>query len=184
MIEPLKKLYTVTEYHALLDAGILHEDDRVELIEGEIRPMPAIGSRHFSGVLLLDRLFQRGLGDDVMIAIQSPFQLNDFSEPEPDLLLLRFKVDAYANSLPTVGDILLLIEVSESSVQIDRDKMELYAGNGISEAWLVNLKTSVIEVYRNPVQGRYLDVKKLRRGDRISALAFPDFVLDVSAIFG
>ncbi|MEA2600207.1 MAG: hypothetical protein QOF89_1199 [Acidobacteriota bacterium] len=185
MIEPLKKFYTVTGYYALLDAGILHEDDRVELIEGEIRPMPPIGSPHAGGVNRLASLFFGKLTGRAVVSVQNPLRLSEISEPEPDLLLLRFREDFYASRHPQPGDVLLLIEVADSSLEFDRrTKSRLYARHGVPEVWVQNLEGAALEVYRDPSPQGYRDVRTLRRGDRISPLTFPDLVLEVSAILG
>ena len=185
MIEPLKKLYTVTEYYALVDEGVLREDDRVELIEGEIRHMPPIGSQHAAGTNRLNLLFHRGLGDRATVSVRGPVRLSEISEPAPDLLLLRFREDFYASRHPRPEDVLLLVEVADSSLGYDQGtKAPLYARHGIPEVWTEALGRTTLEVYRDPSPQGYRDVRTLRRGDRISPLAFPDLVLEVSAILG
>ena len=185
MIEPLKKLYTVTEYHALVDAGILREDDRVELIEGEIRPMPPIGSPHAGGVNRLTALFAGKLVGRAVISVQNPVWLSEISEPQPDFLVLRFREDYYSSSHPQPEDVLLLIEVADSSLGFDRGrKARLYARCGIPEVWVQNLGGAALEIFRDPSPQGYRNVRTFRRGDRISPLAFPDFVLEVSTILG
>ena len=185
MIEPLKKLYTVTEYYALAEAGILHEDDRVELIEGEIRHMPPIGSPHAAGVNRLAFTFIGKLTGRATVSVQAPVRLSEFSEPQPDLLLLRFREDFYASRHPQPDDVLLLVEVADSSLGFDRGtKAGLYARHGIPEVWIEALGRDFLEVYRDPSPQGYRDVRTFRRGDRISPLAFPDLVLEVSAILG
>ena len=184
--EPIqRKLFTTTEYHQMLQAGILSEDDRVELIEGEIWEMSPIGSRHIWCVAYLDRILQRGVGDDVIVLVQSPIRLNDFSEPEPDLTVVRPPAGAFPETLPTAEQALLVIEVAESSVGYDRDvKIGLYARSGIPETWLFVLPESRIEVYRDPSPEGYQLVLTLRPGDRLSPLAFPDLMIEVNALLG
>ncbi|HEX3555402.1 MAG TPA: Uma2 family endonuclease [Thermoanaerobaculia bacterium] len=185
MTEPLKKLYTTTEYHALVDAGILHEDDRVELIEGEIRPMSPIGSPHAGNVNRLTALFVGRLEGRAVVSVQNPLHLSDFSEPEPDLIVLRFRPDFYVERHPEPGDVLLLIEVADSSLDFDRGrKSRLYARHGLPEVWVRDLAGGTLEVYRGPSAEGYRDVRLYRRGDRVCLLAFPDLVLEVSAILG
>lgn len=180
MAEPLKRLFTVSEYHSMAEAGILSEEDRVELIEGEIYRMAPIGSRHAGCVNRLNHLLQ---GTGAILAPQNPVVLNDFSEPQPDMALLRWRDDFYASSHPNPDDILLLIEVADSSVGFDRRvKIPLYARRGIRELWLVDLKTDTVEVHRQPSPTAFRDVRKLRKGDRISPLAFPDLELKVGDI--
>lgn len=182
MAEPLKRLFTVSEYHSMAEAGILSEDDRVELIEGEIYRMAPIGSLHAGCVNRLIHLFK---GAEAILAAQNPVVLNDFSEPQPDMALLRWRDDFYASSHPNPDDILLLIEVADASVGFDRGvKIPLYARRGIRELWLVDLKKDTVEVHREPSPTAFRDVLKLRKGDRISPLAFPDLELNVSDILG
>ncbi|HKI02713.1 MAG TPA: Uma2 family endonuclease [Thermoanaerobaculia bacterium] len=187
MAEPLRKLFTVSEYQTMLESGILHEDDRVELIEGEIWQMPPIGPPHYSSVARLDRVFQRGLADGLaVIAVQSSVRLGDFSEPEPDLAVLRFRADFYAQTHPTASDILLLVEVADSSLRYDQDvKMGLYARHGVAEVWLHDVVHEAIVVHRDPSPQGYRDVRTLHRGDRLAPLAFPDLVvLQVDTLLG
>lgn len=184
MAEPLRRLFTTSEYHTMLDSGILREEDRVELIEGEIWQMTPIGGEHVGGVAYLDRVFQRSLGDETLVLVQSPIHLSDISEPQPDLLVVRFRSDFYRKGLPSPTDTFLLVEVADSSVQYDRKKIGLYARSGIPEVWLVNIPGSALELYRDPSPQGYREVRTLGRGDRLSPLAFPDLVLSVSAILG
>lgn len=184
--DPIRRLFTTAEYHAMGDSGILSEDDRVELIEGEIWQMSPIGPPHASHVARLDYVLQRRLKEgQAIVGVQAPIHLDDFSEPQPDLALLRFRQNFYASALPTPQDTLLVIEVSDTTVRHDRQvKMNLYARHGLPEAWLVDLPSSVIEVYRDPSPQGYREVLTLRRGDRISPLAFPDLMIEVDAILG
>lgn len=180
MAEPLKRLFTVSEYHSMAEAGILSEEDRVELIEGEIYRMAPIGSRHAGCVNRLIHLFK---GAEGILAAQNPVVLSDFSEPQPDMALLRWRDDFYATSHPNPDDILLLIEVADSSVGFDRGvKTPLYARRGIRELWLVDLTKSTVEVHRQPSTTGFQEIRKLQKGDRISPLAFPDLELNVSDI--
>lgn len=182
MAEPLKKLFTVSEYHSMAETGILAEEDRFELIEGEIYRMAPIGSRHAGCVNRLNHLLQ---GTRAILAPQNPVILNDFSEPQPDMALLRWRDDFYSSSHPNPDDILLLVEVADTSVGFDRRvKVPVYARRGIREVWLVDLTKSTVEVNRRPSQTGFGDVRKLRKGDRISPLAFPDLELNVSDILG
>lgn len=185
MAEPLRKLFTASEYHTMLEAGILKEGERVELIEGEILQMPPMGSRHFSGVIRASE----ALGDlrgRAHVSIQSPVHLDDLSEPEPDLALLRRRSDVYAESLPTPQDILLVIEVADTTTGYDRKVKinRLYAGSGIPEAWLIPLGSATLEVYRDPSPQGYRSIRIFHRGERLSPLAFPGLVIEVDAILG
>ena len=130
--------FTVHDYHRMGEAGILHEDDRVELIEGELVEMAAIGTRHFSCVNGLTRMLVRGVGDEAIVSVQNPVRLDEHSEPQPDLTVLRMR--DYRESLPVPEDVLLLIEVSDPTLAYDRGvKLPLYARSGIREVWIVDL---------------------------------------------
>lgn len=180
MAEPLKKLFTVTEYHSMAETGILSEEDRFELIEGEIYRMAPIGSRHAGCVNRLNHLLK---GAEAILAPQNPVVLNDLSEPQPDMALLRWRDDFYASSHPHPDDVLLLVEVADSSLGFDSGvKIPLYARRGIRELWLVDLTRNTVDVYRQPSPTGFRDIRQLRKGDRIAPLAFPDLELNVSDI--
>lgn len=164
------------------EAGILREDERVELIEGEILEMAAAGSRHAAGVKRLNRLFSR-LGDRAVVSVQDPLQLSETSVPEPDLVLLRPRPDFYASGHPTPGDVFLVVEVSDTSLAYDRDvKLPLYAEAGVPEVWLVDLVERTVWVCRNPGGRRYQDVRPVGRDERLAPLAFPDLTLPVAEV--
>lgn len=184
MAEPLRRLFTTSEYHTMREAGILREG-RFELIEGEIWEMAPIGSPHAGSVARVDRLLQRALGDDVIISVQNPLHLDDFSEPEPDLQVLRFRPDFYSEAHPMAGDVIFLVEVAESSLEYDRKaKIPLYSRHGLPEVWLVNLREDVLEIYRRPSPRGYLDVRQLGRGKTVFPQAFPDLKIKVDEILG
>jgi Uma2 family endonuclease len=177
--------FTVDHYERMGRAGILGKDDRVELIEGQIVEMPPIGSRHAGTVNYLTAALVRGLGDRAVVSPQHPVRLSDLSEPQPDVAILRPRADSYRDSHPQPKDVLLLVEVAETSVAFDRSvKLPLYARVGIAEYWLVDLERGVLEVYRSPREDRYAEVQELVGGARIHPVAFPDLELDVGEIFG
>jgi len=185
MAEPLRRLFNTSEYHTMRDTGILSEGGRFELIEGEIWEMAPIGSPHAGCVARVDRLLQRALGDDVIVSVQNPLHLDDFSEPEPDLQVLRFRPDFYSAAHPTAGDVVFLVEVADSSLEYDRKvKIELYARHGLPEAWLVNLRQDILEIHRRPSPRGYAEVRQLRRGETVSPQAFPELKLKVDEILG
>ncbi len=167
--------YTVEEYEALIESGELTENDRVELIRGEIIEKMAINDRHVTCVDRLNRILNRMADDDLMTSIQNPIRLND-SQPEPDVALKR----AAATGKPYPADILLLIEVAESSLEYDQQtKAPLYAENGIAEYWIVNLNDDCVEVHRDPTPaGQYRDVQTVRAGQKIPVPGIPGAVLD------
>jgi Uma2 family endonuclease len=177
--------FTVDEYYRLSDAGILTEDDRVELIEGKIVEMSPIGSLHAACVKRLNTLMSRGVGTGAIVSVQDPIRLDDYSEPQPDVVLVRPRDDFYAEQHPGAEDVLLLVEVADSSEEYDRRvKVPLYASAGVPEVWVVNLNRNVIEVYSNPVGGDYVEQREARPGERIEVSHVPGVVLDVSAILG
>lgn len=184
MAEPLKRLFTRDEYYAMAEAGILGPEDRVELIEGEIYRMAPIGNPHAGCVNRLVGGFASLIADRrAVLSPQNPVNLTDISEPQPDVTLLRPRTDFYGDGHPTPEDVLLLVEVADSSIGFDRHtKIPLYARCGIPEAWLVDLKKATLEVHRDPTPGGYRKVQRLRRGDRIAPLAFPDFEIAVESI--
>jgi len=186
MAEPLRKLFTVSEYHTMLEAGILHEDDRVELIEGEIWQMTPIGSHHAGELNWLTALFASLPGSRrAVISVQNPVRLSDFSEPQPDFLLLRFRDDFYTREHPAPADVLLLVEVADSSLGYDQDvKMGLYARHDIPEVWLYDLVHGAIVVHRDPSPQGYRNVRTFHPGEHLAPLAFPDLILEVGALLG
>ncbi|WP_322801043.1 Uma2 family endonuclease [Thermoflexus sp.] len=182
---PLRR-FTVEEYHRLAEAGILREDERVELIEGAIREMPPISSAHAGAVnRLLDRLFSLQAKGQGIVSVQNPIRLGPYSEPQPDLALLRPRADFYASAHPGPSDVLLVIEVAESSADYDREhKLPLYGRAGIPEAWVVDLARGEVVVGRDPSPEGYRAIRIARRGEVLSPLAFPDLALPVAEILG
>jgi Uma2 family endonuclease len=178
--------FTAKDFHRMVEAGILREDDRVELLHGEIVDMPPIGPGHASGVKrLLNSFLPLQLEGRVIISVQDPIHLGEHSEPQPDLALLRPRPDFYAQGHPTPQEVLLAVEVMESSAGYDREvKVPLYARVGIPETWLVDVQQGLIEVYREPSPGGYRQVYTRRRGERLSPAAFPQFSLTVDAVLG
>ncbi len=184
-LQVARRLFTVDEYQQMVESGILHEDDRVELIAGEILQMAPIGSRHAGCVNRLNYYFVGPTAGQAIVHIQNPIRLSRYTEPEPDLALLRFRPDFYAAGHPEPQDVLLVVEVADSSVGFDRDtKMPLYARAGIVEAWMVHLPESRIEVHRQPTPTGYREVTQYIRGTRLSPLAFPALVLAVDDMLG
>ncbi len=180
-----KRLFTVEEYHRLVPAGILREDDRVELIHGEILTLPPVGNEHGGCTDRLNRRFTTIPERRVQVRIQGAVELAKHEEPQPDVSLLKHRADYYAKRAPRPQDTLLAIEVSDSTLEFDRRvKMPLYASTGIAESWIVNLRDECIEVYRKPSRRGYREKKVYRRGDTVSPLAFPDFSLRVDDVLG
>lgn len=179
-----RRKFTVEEYHLLARAGVLKEDDRVELLEGEIVEMSPIGSRHAACVDRLNRVFSR-LGERTIVRVQSPLRLGDLAEPQPDLALLRPRSDFYATAHPGPEDVLLVVEVAETSSDYDRQiKIPLYARWGIPEAWLVDLDQDRVEVHRDPSPEGYRDVRAINRSEALAPVAFPDLDLRAQDVLG
>jgi Uma2 family endonuclease len=180
-----KKLLTSAEYVALFEQGVLTEADRVELIEGEVVEKMTIGPLHVGRVGRVDFFLHQLLGRRAMVISQGAVLLSEISMPEPDFAILRWRGDFYESRHATPEDMLVLIEVAESSLSFDRGrKMRIYAAAGVPEYWLINLPGNVVEVYRQPgphPRG-YASVATFRRGDRIAFLAFPDLEIAVEEL--
>jgi Uma2 family endonuclease len=177
--------FNISQYHQMSETGILSENDKVELINGEIIEMSPIGRRHTACVNRLNSVFSQLLGKKVIIAVQNPITLNNLSEPQPDIALLKPRADFYESGHPQPQDVFLLIEVADRSLEYDRDvKIPLYASSGITEVWLVDIYEQVIIVYRYPSENGYSDIQKLSRGEKMSIQAFPEVNLVVDDILG
>jgi Uma2 family endonuclease len=175
---------TIDEYHRMGEAGILSEDERVELIHGEIYEMTPIGARHAACLMRLQKKLERALGDRAIVSSQNPLALEpEDSEPQPDLMLLRVREDFYARACPTPADVLLVVEIADSSFAWDRDvKLPQYARAGIAEAWLVDLNGDTLVLHREPSPEGYREVRTLRREEAVSPQAFEDVEIPVAEI--
>jgi Uma2 family endonuclease len=177
--------FTTAEYHRLAEVGVLAEDDRVELIDGEILEMSPISPKNAAYVTRLHYLFLQEIGDGAIVSVRHPVQLGEYSEPEPDLALLRPQPDSYASGHPTPEHILLSVEVADASFEYDKQvKVPLYAQSGIPEMWLVDLERELLIVYVDPTPTGYDTIQFLWRGDTVSPSAFPHLKIAVTAIFG
>ena len=173
--------FTVAEYYRMAEAGILGEDDRVELIGGQIVDMSPINPPHAAAVSRCARVFMQGVGDRALVRAQSPLDLGEYDAPEPDVALVRPRADEYATAHPTAAEVLLVVEVSDSTLTYDRStKMPLYAAAGIREAWLLNLQARRLEVYREPGRDGYAVSRVHRPGERVAPQAFPDLECGVA----
>ncbi len=180
-----KRWFTVDEYYRMAQAGILTENDRVELIEGEVIEMSPIGSRHAACVKRLNTLLNRLVGQQMIVSVQDPIYIDEFSEPEPDIALLRFREDFYVGSHPTASDVLLIIEVADTSVEYDRKKkLPLYAQAGVPEVWLANLPEDRFEIHAQPQNGKYQSVLIVRRGEFITSQTIADLSIPLDQILG
>ncbi len=184
-VQTQRWLFTVQEYHLMNEAGVFGEDDRVELIEGEIIQMAAIGTRHASCVKRLIAVFYDLERRRAIIGVQDPIQLTERTEPQPDVVLLQPRADYYETAHPIPSEVLLLVEVSDSTVNFDRDvKVPNYARSGIQEVWLWDLEANRLEVYREPTANGYTSIQRFERGEIVAPLAFPDFQVSVDLILG
>ncbi len=184
-VELLRRKFTVEQYHQMVEAGILTEDDRVELIRGEIVEMSPVGRRHAACVNRLNGLFNQRLAQAVIVGVQNPVELVNNSEPQPDLALLQPRADFYEAGHPQAEDILLLVEVADTTVEYDREvKIPLYAEDGITEVWLVDINGQCLEVYRQPSPNGYQIIQKYYRGQTVTIEAFSDVSFTVDEVLG
>ncbi len=181
--EITRRRFTVHEYHRMAEAGILHEDDRVELIDGEIAEMNPIGSRHAACVKELNWLLGRQISDELRVDVQNPIRLNEYLEPQPDLMVVRAR--NYRGSLPGPEDVLLLIEVSDTTLSYDRNvKLPRYARAGILEVFIVDLPGAAIERHTEPSVEGYRLTARARQGEMLESSVLPALVLPVDAVLG
>ena len=182
---PPKRKLTADEYQRMAAAGILHEDERVELLDGELYEMAPIGDDHIGGVNSLTFFFSRRVGDQAIVSVQNPIRLSNYSEPEPDIALLRPRADFYRTGKARPEDVLLLVEVASSSLDYDRSmKLPRYAAAGIAEVWIVNLVEQYIEVYRDPGVDGYATRTLHTRGATLTPAALPAVTIRVDEILG
>jgi len=181
-----RRRFTIDEYHRMGEAGILADDPRVELIAGTIVVREPTGAQHAGTVDRMAHVFFSRLAGRAIVRIQNPVAFPDeMSELRPDITLLRPRSDFYSRAHPVAGDVLLIIEVADATLRLDRRvKIPLYARAGIGEVWLLDLTTEHVEVLRAPSAGRYRDVARLERGASLTLLAFPDLPLVVDDLLG
>ena len=184
-VELKRRRFTVEEYHRMGEVGILTADDRVELLDGEIVEMAPIGPRHASITDRLNRLFTSRLGDRVIVRVGGPIVLaSQDSEPQPVLTLLRPRSDFYGTSHPAPADVVLTVEVMDTSADRDRRlKLPLYGRAALAEVWLVDSRLELVELYR-PTAARPRVPSIVRRGGRVIIGTFPDVLFEVDEIFG
>jgi Uma2 family endonuclease len=167
------------------EVGILTERDRVELIEGQLIAMSPIGSGHSGTVNALTRMLVRAVADRGVVAVQNPVQLDDLSEPEPDFAVLKPREDDYRKATPRPEEVLLIIEVADSSLAYDRAvKRSLYARHGIPEFWIVNLVAGEVEVCRAPTGDHYTSVSPVGREAILEPELLPGASIPVAALLG
>jgi Uma2 family endonuclease len=180
--EATKKLFTVDDYHRMGDIGIIHPEERVELIDGEIIQMSPRGYRHTMCVERANELFVRGLGDRAVVGPGSPVRLSNWTEPEPDVVIFKSRA-WYQKRNRGLEDVLLILEISASSLRFDQNiKLPRYAAVGIPEVWIADLQNNILHVHREPGGQAYKTELTLRPGDSVSPLGFPDVSLKVDEL--
>jgi Uma2 family endonuclease len=183
--EVIKKRFNVEEYHRMAEAGILRPQDRVELIDGEVIQMSPAGHRHRVRLLRAATLLGRGFGDRALISCQTDLKLNAWTEPQPDISILKPRADFYAGQDWTVEDVLFVMEISDTSLRYDRQvKVPLFAAAGVSEVWIEDAKNDILYVYRDFRNGAYAVLQELHRPDAVSASAFADIRFSIGELFG
>ncbi len=182
---PRRHRLTVADYYRMAEVGILANDARVELIDGEIIDMAPPGSLHAAAVHRLNESFVRAAEGRAMVLVQNPIRLSEYSEPQPDLALLRRREDFYSEHHPLPADVLLVIEIADTSLRFDREtKMPLYAVHGIPELWLVDLRGKRLVRHRIPEQGTYTLVDEPELGTALEVSALSGMAVDLHRLFG
>jgi Uma2 family endonuclease len=176
--------FTTQQYHLMHEAGVFAEGDRLELINGEITKMSPIGRKHAACINRLVRSFTKKLGAQIVLSVQNSIRMDDNSQPQPDLAILKLRNDFYEEGLPTPSDILLIIEVSDSTITYDRDvKMPLYAAAGIPEMWLFDVNKKAIEGYSLPSPSGYKQMRRYEANDTLEMITFPDVIFNWEELF-
>lgn len=182
--QPRRLRFTVDEYYKMIELGMLEDYEKAEIIEGELIQKMTIGDRHAAVVNILNRFFSRNLEDYILVSVQNPVRLSDYDEPEPDLALADLrKFDGKRHPRPE--EVILLVEVSDTTVKYDRDKkLPLYAEAEIPEVWIVNLPAEIIEVHTKPSVGLYQFVKIYKHGETLESEALPNLNLEIDKVLG
>ena len=176
--------FTTQQYHLMHEAGVFPEGDRFELINGEISKMSPIGRKHAACINRLVESFTQKLGVQIVLSVQNSIRLDDNSQPQPDLAILKRRNDFYEEELPTPSDILLIIEVADSSIDYDRNvKAPLYAAAGIPEMWLFDVNKKAIEGYLLPSSSGYRQMRRYEADDTLAMLAFPEVIFNWEELF-
>ncbi|MEQ1559809.1 MAG: Uma2 family endonuclease [Methyloglobulus sp.] len=184
IIAPVRKHLTdIHEWQKLGEANIFPPESRIELINGEILDMAPIGFNHAGHLKRLNNLLTLLVAGKAIVSVQDPLQLGDLSEPEPDFMLLKPNPDFYSSRHPVADDVLLLIEVADSSLTYDQtQKLRLYALHNVPEYWLLNLNDNCLEVYRKPKGEVYAEKTTLYNGDNITLSQLPEITIKISDI--
>jgi Uma2 family endonuclease len=174
--------FSVTDYYRLAETGVLHPDARVELLDGQIFDSFRVSPLHAAVTRQIAQSFFEQTAERAIVSIRNPVRLDEYTEPEPDVMLLKYRPDYYSKRHPGPEDVLLLIEVADASLGYDRAKLSIYRRAGISEVWIVNLNDQAIEIYREPHFTGYGAKTILRAGDKAAPQAFPDVVVEVAEL--
>jgi Uma2 family endonuclease len=183
---PVRHSVSVDEFERMVEAGVFAPDERLELIDGEILDMSPIGDPHMACVDRLTRWFAPlTISERAIVRVQGAFVASDISRPQPDVALLRPRDDFYATRGPRPADVILAVEVADSSLRYDREvKRSLYAAAGVSEMWIVDLKGGGVDIATEPSASGYANLMRAKPGDTIAPAAFPDVTLAVAQLFG
>lgn len=181
---PQRHAISAEEYMRMGEAGVFAPEARLELIEGEIIEMAPIGSPHAGTVAILGRLLDRAVGELALLWVQNPLILGERSVPQPDLALLRPRADSYTRSHPVATDVLLVVEVADTTLAFDAGtKVPLYARAGIAEAWIVDLQARTLRVFRDPGASGYRTSFAASGDEKVAAVLLPQVAVTVSALF-
>jgi Uma2 family endonuclease len=174
---------TVDEYYRMAEVGILPPDARVELIDGEVIDVAPMKSRHAWAVNRLAARLHDAARGHALVTCQTPLRLGEYSEPEPDLMLVKPRAEGYATEHPTAADVLLLVEVADTSIDYDlRIKLPMYARSGVPEVWIVDLANGRVHFFRRPAAGRYADATDSERPGPTAVAALPGVTIDLGAL--
>lgn len=184
-VELQRRRFTVDEYHRMGEAGIFHEDDRIELIRGEIVMMSPIGPRHVYYVNRLTQVLVVAVARTGEVSVQNPTVMEERSEPQPDVVVIKPRGRHYLGKLPESGDVLLAVEVADTSLDRDRQvKIPLYAEAGIAESWILNIEEAIIERYTEPGPRGYGRMERLGTRDRVTLVGLPGCTIDLGEVLG
>lgn len=182
--QPIRLRFSVDEYYQMIELGILKDSEKAEIIEGELIQKIPIGDRHAFVVNALTRFFIKNVSDKVLVSIQNPVRISDYDEPEPDIVLADLtKFDGKRHPRP--AEVLLIVEVSDSTLKYDRDtKLALYAEAEIPEVWIVNLKNNIVEIHQKPSIGIYQLAQIYKSGEVVKSTVLPNLEIEVDKILG